>query len=189
MKSLLRFGLVTLAAFCLCSCFGAYSKHYRPEGEQETELFAKARRDVYPNDVRENLKAFDGQLLLWTGIVQSVGPTEDGKHLRMKVEHHYWDWIEDHSIQPEIAFLSPRGEGLFACDYRPNSKVEPDEVARVGDMAIVYGMPKELTASGMILMACPFYKTLRRELYATDIFSYGRDFSDLKVLRVPGVDD
>jgi hypothetical protein len=188
MSYLLRSVFVLAIVTCAAGCF-PYSKRYQPAGDQEKQLFATARRDVYPDDVRGNVPAFDGQTLLWTGIVKAVRLTEDGLRFRMMIEHHYWDWIEDHSIQREIAFLSPRGEGMFACDYHPKADVKPEDVAHVEDMAIVYGIPKNITDDGVILMACPFFKTLRRELYATNIFSYGRNFSDLKGLRVPGVED
>ncbi len=106
---------------------------------------------------------------------------------RLVVEHHYWDWIEDYSVQREIAFLSPRGEGQFECRFTGKEEIPADQLARVADMAIVYGIPKKVGSDGTVVMACPFFKTLRRELYATDIFEYGRNGSDLKVLRVPGV--
>lgn len=189
MSLVLRAAFLVLIAVSFVACFVPHTKRYEPKGDQETQLFPKARRDVYPEDVRKDLNAFDREVLLWTGIVKSVGPEQDGQRLRMRIEHHYWDWLEDYSVQREIAFLSPRGEGMFACDFRPNANLQHEEVARVEDMAIIYGTPHEIANDGMILMACPYYKTLRRELYATDVFSYGRNFSDLKVLRIPGVED
>jgi len=170
----------------LAGCIGPYSKRYAPAGAAEEELFSKARRDVYPDDVRSNLAGYESETVLWTGIVRQVDEVEPGKY-RLVVEHHYWDWIEDYSVQKEIAFLSPHGEGQFECRFAGKEAVSRDQIARVADMAIVYGVPRSVGTDGTVVMTCPFWKTLRRELYATDIFEYGRNGADLKVLRVPGV--
>jgi hypothetical protein len=130
-------------------------------------------------------------VLLWTGIIKAVQPTQiaGGRGLRVFVEHHYWDFIEDYSIQRAIAFLSPRGEGpfevLFAFDI-------PAEKVLVGDMAIVYGSPSGMADDGRrILLDGAVLRTIRRELYATDIWDYGRDWltkqdrTDFRILRTP----
>jgi hypothetical protein len=173
---------------CTSGCFLPHSKAYAPEDEAERKLFTQARRDVYPDDVRANPANYQSETLLWTGIVTDVAVVEPRKY-RLVVEHHYWDWIEDYSIQREVAFLSPRGEGRFECRFTAKSDVLPEQIARLADMAIVYGTPQQVDDSGTIIMICPYYKTLRRELYGTDIFDYGRNGSDLKWLRVPGIDD
>jgi hypothetical protein len=177
-----------VAAGLLAGCFAPHSKRYAPEGAAEGALFPKARRDIYPDDVRSNPAEYESQTVLWTGIVRRVDEVEPGKY-RLLVEHHYWDWIEDYSIQTEIAFLSPRGEGQFECRFAGAQNVARDQIARVPDMAIVYGVPRGLGPDGTIIMACPFYKTLPQPLYATNIFEYGRNGTDLKVLRVPGIAD
>jgi hypothetical protein len=59
-------------------------------------------------------------------------------------------------------------------------------------MALVYGVPERIEADGTIVLAARRLRTLPQELYATDIWDYGRAFllkgdrSDFKILRAPG---
>jgi hypothetical protein len=183
---------VLIVALVVVGCFPAPgSKAFAPEGPLEKRLFPQAKRNVFPDDVRADPAAFRTSVLLWTGIIKAVQPTQiaGGRGFRAFVEHHYWDFIEDYSIQRAIAFLSPRGEGpfevLFAFDI-------PAEKVLVGDMAIVYGSPSGMADDGRrILLDGAVLRTIRRELYATDIWDYGRDWltkqdrTDFRILRTP----
>ena len=181
-------GLPLLLLLCACP-FAPHSKSFAPQGPVEKELFPRAKRDVFPSDVRADVGAHRSTVLLWTGIILSAEAVhvDARRGLRMVVEHHYWDFIEDYSIQRAIAFLSPRGEGAFEVLFP--FEIPPDRV-RAGDMAIVYGMPTGLS-SDRVLLDGVVLRTLRRELYATDIWDYGRDWllkrdrADFRILRTP----
>jgi hypothetical protein len=182
---------------CACPGLGSNSRPYAPSTEQEREVFFSAHRDVFPDDVRRDLDAHRTTLLAWVGIITSARwldrkqPTAE-----FLIEHHYWDWIEDHSVQREVAFLSPRGEGPFSC---VKTFVKPSAKSKVvhplpppGSMAIVYGYPEAVRAQSEIVdFRCVAISTAPPEWYGTDIWDYGRNYllhgdeSDLKVLRVP----
>ena len=163
--------------------------------EGERAAFLKARRDVFPDDVRQDIKKYEPQLLLWTGIVKGIEFSAQEHLARVRVEHHYWDWIEDHSFQREIAFLSPRGEGLFECllefPTAEDALAFKEHLPPVGDMAIAYGMPLTQDKDGVILLRCVILRAIKQGYYATDIMDYGRDFllkgdsRDGRILRVP----
>jgi hypothetical protein len=178
-------------AFVLIGCPAPGSKLFTPEGPLEKQLFPRAKRNVFPDDVRADPAAHRTSVLLWTGIIKAVEPTEvDGRRgLRVLIEHHYWDFIEDYSFQRAIAFLSPRGEGPFEVLFEFHI---PAEKILLDDMAIVYGTPRGFAEDGRrILLDGAVLRTIRRERYATDIWDYGRDWltkhdrKDFRVLRTP----
>jgi hypothetical protein len=184
--------LVVLAVtLLLTGCPG--SRLYRPSDASEQQLFSSARRDIFPEDVRADVLRYRTQMLLWSGIIREVRPVETGQGPGMEVlfEHHYWDFIEDYSVQKARAFLSPRGEGMFQASF-PEQHAQLPEHVRVDDMAIVYGTPERLDADGRtVVLTGVRFKTFPKGLYATDIWDYGRDFlvkgdrNDFRVLRVP----
>ena len=179
--------LLVVSGFALLSltsaCIFPHTKAYGPRSEYEQGLFAKARRDIYPDDVRKEVSRYTAETVLWTGIIMDV-PTVSSSTWRMRIEHHYWDWLEDYSVQKEIAFLSPRGEGMFEFTFYTSEKFHLESFGRVGDMAIVYGRPKEVSPDGTIVLACKFSKFLRKGLYSTEYMDYGRDPNDVKWIRV-----
>jgi hypothetical protein len=139
------------------------------------------------------LTAHRSTLVAWVGVIESarwLDPTEP--IAEFMIEHHYWDWIEDHSIQREVAFLSPRGEGRFTCVKRSAESKAGDPLPPNQSMAIAYGYPEVVRSdSGVVELRCLVISIAPREWYGTDIWDYGRDYllhgdkSDFKVLRVP----
>jgi hypothetical protein len=183
--------LCLLAATAVgCPPMGASSKRYQPEAGRETELFATATPRVLPDDVRADLDAHRQTVVRWSGVILECGFVPEQNGLRLLVEHHYWDWIEDYSIQREIAFLSPRGEGRFVAWFEGVGRT-PSSQCKVEDMAIVYGKPDGVMPDGRVVLRGGLVRTLRRDLYATDVWDYGRAFvlngdaKDMKVLRIP----
>jgi hypothetical protein len=129
-------------------------------------------------DVRTDVLRYRTQMLLWSGIIREVRPVEtvQGPGMEVLFKHHYWDFIEDYSVQKARAFLSPRGEGMFQAAFRKQHAPPPEHV-RVDDMAIVYGTPERLDADGWtVVLTGVRLKTFPKGLYATDIWDYGRDF-------------
>ena len=129
---------------------------------------------------------------MWTGIILASHLEESS--IVTEYEHHYWDFVEDYSIQRQIAFVSPRGEGLFGCERKREffEDFTEQDLPKVGDFAIVYAKPVKVDPDGKILCRCaPFIKTLPPKKYATDVDDYGRDYllhgdkSDFRHLRTP----
>ena len=171
-----------IGLFLLTGCPpGPYSKAYQGSSETERKLLTEARRDVYPDDVRKEPETFRKATLAWPGVVVSVEPDpNDPLFSTVVVEHHYWDWIEDHSIQKAKAFLSPRGEGKFVCHAErqtlPNVELK-------NTMTVAYVRP--VGVKDQVLHAACIMRFFPRDWYATDVMDYGRDGQGLKVLRVP----
>ena len=160
---------------------GPYSKPYQGTSDGERTLLVAARRDVYPDDVRKAPEAYRRATLAWPGVVVSVSVDEDRPaYWSVVVEHHYWDWTEDHSIQKARAFLSPRGEGQFVC-HAERGLVAPETLKNA--MTVAYARP--LGMKDQILHAACIMRFFPREWYATDVMDYGRGGEGLKVLRVP----
>jgi len=177
-RCLTIFAALALLAGCPV---GPYSKAYQGDSEAEQQIFAQARRDVYPDDVRKAPADYRKVTLAWPGIIVSAEVDEDRpQYWTIVVEHHYWDWIEDHSIQKARAFLSPRGEGRFVCHTERRAMLASD---LVGAMTVSYvrvlGMQDQMLHAACIMHFFP------RDWYATDVMEYGRDGQGLKVLRVP----
>ena len=182
--------------FCLSSCSlsGPHSKTYTPEkGSFEAKLLENSRADLFPDDVRKDIRMYREQLVVWTGIVKRSFVS--GAAIVTDYEHHYWDFVEDYGPQKERVFLSPKGEGNFRCIQKVSEfgGKEKAPLPPAGYLAIVYGVVDRLDKDGTVLLRCPpLTKTLGPEKFATDIWTYGRDYvvhgnkSDFKVLRVPG---
>src|SRR5215472_2795583 len=89
------------------------SGSYKPVSSAEAELARRANNEIYPRDVQDSLARYSSTLLVWPGIVRQIRPLTGGDSIALVIEHHYFDWKEDHGCQRELYFLSPRGEGLF----------------------------------------------------------------------------
>jgi hypothetical protein len=194
-KELQARSVILIAALLVTACPGLVpgSKSYSPSTGEEREVLANARRDIFPDDVRGDLDTHRSTLIAWVGILESARWLDPSEPIaEFMIEHHYWDWIEDHSVQREVAFLSPRGEGRFVCAKRSNESKRGDPLPANRSMAIVYGYPDAVRAStGVVELRCVLISFAPREWYGTDIWDYGRDYllngdkSDFKVLRVP----
>ena len=180
-----RIAILILPSIAVAGCLSIVpgSRPYTPADTAEKQLLSQARRDVFPDDVRANPDLYRATVVLWSSIVRKVDTSEG--NVTVVFEHHYWDFIEDYSARKAIAFLSPRGEGNFKAAFPLGVKVT------VGDMALVYGTPDKVESDGTVVLAERSIRTLRQELYATDVWDYGRafllknDMKDFKVLRVP----
>jgi hypothetical protein len=180
----MRRAFTAVALVFLTGCAASvapYSKPYQGNSEWERRYLVEAKRDVYPSDVRRAPETFQQATLAWPGIVLSVRPeSQDPSFSEVVIEHHYWDWIEDHSIQKAKAFLSPRGEGPFTChtEKRTLPSVELKDA-----MAVAYVRP--VGVKDDVLHAACIIRFYPREWYATDVMDYGRNGEGIKMLRVP----
>ena len=159
---------------------GPYTVQYKGSSGVERRLLAVARRDVYPDDVRAAPEQYRDAMLAWPGIVTSAQPdASDPAMVEVVIAHHYWDWIEDHSIQKAKAFLSPRGEGEFVCHASRDQLPAIDFKAA---MAITYVRPVGMK-DGRLHAACVL-ALHPPDWYLTDVFEYGRNGEGMRVLRV-----
>jgi hypothetical protein len=178
--------------FVCAACFppGPSSREYKPVSDWEKYAFGKADRNVFPNDVRADLHKYDSLRAAWPGIILKAEPekTDSAIIVHFLLEHHYYDWIEDFSIQHERIFLSPRGEGLFRADWPVKLTADLNQVGEsIGGLAIVYGLPIGLEDSVVVLSG--FYiRVIDKQWFSTDIFDYGRPGEPVNILKVPGVD-
>jgi hypothetical protein len=126
-------------------------------------------------------------LVVWTGVITKIEFLSDvsPRSARFTAEHHYFDWIDDISIQRERFFLSPRGEGAFAVQWiaeTPDDQKFVDQFA-VGDMLIAYGYPRVIQNNYVGLNPSLNLRAIKPRWYRTDILDYGRPGGASKVLR------
>lgn len=180
---------VLVCITCIGCPVGPSTRLYKPVSEWETKAFSKADRSIYPNDVRTDFAAHDSSRVAWPGIVLSVTPKNQDTVIEVHfvIQHHYYDWLEDFSIQQERIFLSPRGEGVFETTWWVQPTADTGKIVQsVGNMVIVYGIPASVRDSIIILNAY-YIREIEREWFATDIFDYGRPGDSMRILRIPGI--
>jgi hypothetical protein len=167
------------------------SREYQPATDAEAKVAIRATRDIYPLDVQDSLQRYAKTLVAWPGIVRRISYSAKGDSLSLVVEHHYFDWREDHGCQRELYFVSPRGEGLFtitipsaASDSTQSFSGKPNPQSFV----IVYGTPEKLQSvdgqSAVVLIAS-VVNSIEPRWYLTDAFSYGRAFANFRLIKVP----
>jgi len=155
-----------------------HTGEYQPISDWEQTEFDKARRDVYPNDVRENLDHYESTMVAWPGIIQesTIEEREESIEATFVLEHHYYDWLEDFSIQREKIFLSPRGEGLFKTSWllkKDADLAEIREASAPGNLAIVYGIPERMEGD-VVVVRSSYIRAIDKQWYTTEILDYGR---------------
>lgn len=151
---------------------------YRPLPKWEKQYFEKARRDIFPNDVRMSQDEYAETLLVWTGIIKDISfeVVEGTRVARFRIEHHYFNWIEDHCIQREVFLLSLRGEGIF----KTASPVDTPEDAcfiegfEVGDMIVAYGYPVLIEGAAIRFYPTVNMRAIKPKWFSTDVLNYGR---------------
>lgn len=180
---------VAVALLLACGTPGASSRDYTPRTPEDRRHFAEARRDIFPNDVRANPEAYAKQKVAWAGVVAETKlvSLKGQSTLLVVIDHHYFDWIEDHGAQREVFFLSPRGEGklviLLAAKRDSMTQGEIDAAIPVGSMAVVIGTPKKPVddAPGApLIFLYDSFQFIDRQWYRTDMFDYGRPGEPLK---------
>ena len=164
------------------------SRAYRPLPQWEARFSAQARRDVFPNEVRQNPDAFTNTLVAWTGIITSIEyfTNRPTTVVRFTAAHHYFDWIEDISVQRERFFMSPRGEGSFAVQSIAESLDDQrfvDQFA-VGDMLVAYGYPTVIRTNFIGLNPSVNLRAIKPQWFRTDVLDYGRPGEPSRILKV-----
>jgi hypothetical protein len=148
-----------------------------PASDWEETVAAGARRDIFPDDVRE--AGGSSELVAWAGIAESLEISEeDGVPTEtMRVLHRYFDWIEDFGLQRECFFLSPEGEGEFTAKWPLKKEWDLkllQQQMRPGGMMVVYGRPELVDGDVVDLGTASYARYFPIEAYRTDKLDYGR---------------
>ena len=150
------------------------SNSYKPDN-WEKPYFDSAIKTAFPTNLNKFPEKCTGKLIHLIGIVDSVYiDTENNNMITFILENKYWDYIEDYSIQDEVMFVSPKGEGKFLVTV---TGVNPDVFESVKNFAtdkklfLVYGDFKELINNLPVITAKQI-KYINYELYTTNVFSY-----------------
>jgi hypothetical protein len=164
------------------------SRAYQPLPQWEAKFYAQARRDIFPNDVRQKPDEFATTLVAWTGVITKIefSSNSSPRSVRFTAEHHYFDWIEDFSIQRARFFLSPRGEGAFAVQWiaeTPDDQKFVDQFA-VGDMLVAYGYPSVIRDTYIGLHPAQNLRAIKPQWFRTDILDYGRPSEPSRIMKI-----
>ncbi|HZE83209.1 MAG TPA: hypothetical protein VE035_02825 [Puia sp.] len=155
--------------------FGMSSKGYKPD-PWEVEYFKTALKSVFPADLLNAKDKFDNKLLLLLGVVDSVTVTTEGDSamIGFRVENKYWDFTEDHSIQDEVMFVSPKGGGPFYASIKLPVSSKVTEIRHFPfekKFVFVYGTLQDLS-NGIPVIAAQQIKWIDYFWYSLNIFSY-----------------
>jgi hypothetical protein len=157
-----------------------------------------------PTDVLANPDQYLGKEIHWIGILRDISFNSDDVAV-ITLDQKYWDYIEDHSIQSERIFLSPKGEGKFLLLFPVKDKDEfmpfiNEAIARE-DLMFVYGVFSSIE-NKMPVLKYTNGRFIHEKYYSTKIFEYDIARStngeiktneigvpvviNTKVLKVPG---
>ncbi len=154
------------------------SRIYKPVNIEQT-YFAQSTRCFLPNDAKKLKNEIDrNKLLNWTGIINGVNIINDRDSLKfiIIVDHKYWDFIEDFSIQDEKIFLSEKGEGIFyfTKKYPLSYKPKLDSISNnyeINDFIICYGNLKN-SFENIPELNAQFSRVISNKFYSTKIWRY-----------------
>ncbi|HMH24873.1 MAG TPA: hypothetical protein VK563_24025 [Puia sp.] len=155
--------------------FGMSSGHYKPD-PWEAGYFKNALRSVFPADLISTGDKYDNRLLLLIGVVDSVTVRTDGDSavIWLRIENKYWDFTEDHSVQDEVMFVSPKGGGPFYSSIKMPASAEVSSIRRYpfeNKLLFVYGHLQGFSG-GIPVIAAQEIKWISYFWYSLNIFSY-----------------
>ncbi|HEX8298014.1 MAG TPA: hypothetical protein VF594_02545 [Rubricoccaceae bacterium] len=176
----MRTTLLVLVALTLSGCSGVFpgSRPYQPL-DWEAAALAGSLKTAMPSDVVTDPAQYQGRLIHWVGVVDtfSVEAVGDSVFTRIEFEQHYYDYIEDFSIQDETMFVSPLGGGRFVyADARAGASVDSlrqslSMGAASGNLGFVYGT-LQAVRSGLPILTNGRIRFVPDRLFSTAIFRY-----------------
>ena len=153
------------------------SREYTPHSDQERVEFEKANRNVYPDDIRNDISRYKDTTIAWAGIIKEASIVDEKDHMEMifLVEHHYYDWIEDIGTAHGTHWLSPRGEGNFKAKigFAKDELAIREKWGAGKNMVIVYGTPHMVDNDNVIYINTTIVFFAGRD-YTTRMLNYGR---------------
>ena len=167
------------------------SQPYRPASDLEAQQRQAADFNIFPDDIRRDAERYRGRTVAWAGIIRASKITKEPQGYRMDftLEHRYFDWIEDDSIQRARFFVSPRGEGKFTTSWSMPPTTDEKalaDAAAPGGLLVVYGrIAATAVKDGVIQIDADYLRPYPSWWYADDVMDYSRPGSPVKILRVP----
>ena len=148
------------------------SNPYKPDS-WEKPFYDSSVKSVFPSDLIKHPDKYSGKLIHLVGIVDSVY-LDNANMIWIRFDQHYWDYIEDYSIQDEKMFISEKGEGN--CWVTVPADLAGDTAAikkfpAEHKLLLLYGNFKELF-NGLPLFTAVQVKYFDYTVYSTKIFSY-----------------
>ncbi len=165
-----------------CPPPGLGSRIYQPL-DWEHPLLERATKTVMPSDVAADPAAYEGQLIHWVGLVDSVAVAARGDSVLAEVRftQHYYDYVEDFGGQRETMFVSPLGSGRFVYS-RVFTGVPADSVAAFqrelvalaapGNLGMVYGTVDGSLRDGLPHLSEGVARFVAARYVTTRTFSY-----------------
>jgi hypothetical protein len=153
------------------------SNYYKPD-ILEDSLFNKAIKTAFPSDLAKFPETYKGKLIHLIGIVDSVNVEQQDKKVifTFVIENKYWDYIEDYSIQDEVMFVSPKGDGKFRVIVSA-ANLDAKDIENVKQfpaekkLFLVNGIFKEII-EGIPALTTQQIKYIDYQYYTTKVFSY-----------------
>jgi hypothetical protein len=157
-----------------------WSQQFKPSTEDGQNIFKITNKEIYPKDVLSRKAGMQDTWIAWGGIVKKVEFLESryGPAAKVTIEHHFFDWIEDHGAQKELFFLSPRGEGDFDIFVPVNMQKPENERIPLGIMAVVIGKPQvviDKDNKSHLVVLTKYYDFIKKSAFRMDVFDYGRN--------------
>lgn len=177
-KTVYNYSLLILLIISGCVPFLPGSIPYQAE-DWEKNIIEKSNKLIMPNDVRSEPKIYIDSLIHWVGIVDTVTFVPQGPEIisRIHLDQKFFDYIEDYSIQQEIFFLSPLGEGNFILEQRhKNTSLDslknnlPEQIPS-GSLGFCYGILTTVDDGTPILEVVGF-RLFDERSYSTNIWKY-----------------
>jgi hypothetical protein len=157
----------------------AQTRKYQPVSQWENQFYQIINKNVWPDDVRENIELYKNTLVGWVGIIKKFITDENNDEYNIigfYIKHHFFDWIEDFGMGNKPIRLSPDGEGYFVCYYYVKKDFDINELTKdvIGDCIINYGNPTEID-DGVIILSTEYLRIIPKIYVDPDWIKYGRN--------------
>jgi len=167
-----EFFLILFVLIFIGSCI----QSYQPQTEWEEEAFLRSRPDIHPYEVRNSLQQYQNIPIRWAGIIRESEfyETDDSYEIVLLLEHRYFDWKVDAMSSPRMYYPSTRGEGVFQTSWFLTKDADLDyfiERFGAGNLAIVYGVPEEVTDT-VILLRSNYIRVIDASQFQADQVNY-----------------
>jgi hypothetical protein len=155
--------------------FAPNSRSYKPD-DWEKPYYDSAVKTAYPSALSKFPEKYQGKLIHLAGIVDSVfnDSSDNSNSVMLVVENKYWDYVEDYSIQDEILFVSPKGDGKFIIAINDLTLHELEicrEFANEKKFLLIYGYIRQ-PVNNLPAILVQQVKYIDYKLYTTKVMSY-----------------
>lgn len=173
------FYLITILLF-FSSCVPLLpgSKMYEPV-DWEKSLMKRSNKLAMPSDILNEPELYRDSLIHWVGIIDTFYVVDQDSLVltRVHFDQKYYDYIEDYSIQREVFFISPYGEGEFISE-RVYKDLTADSLTQIlnsglnkGDLGFNYGIFKTIESGKPVLEGVGL-RIVDKQFYSTEYMSY-----------------